>query len=194
MRSDWFRRMQIFTAVYGSGPRTSERWIRDGMTSIDDVIKTQHVWRKEDPQVAMGQWTCDVICILPHYRSQGKVMFSEASVCSQGETVGMMSLPVLSHVPSGRGVPEEGGFCLQGESASKGEWVLTSNGSQCSGGFTLSVSIRIFRSRTYFNRFLRQYSHQTTNEPKVRLCECIVRAYSQETVVFATVSASPDCL
>ena len=40
VRSDWFRRMQIFTAVYGSGPRTSERWIRDGMTSIDDVIKT----------------------------------------------------------------------------------------------------------------------------------------------------------
>ena len=52
--SDWFKRMQIFTAVYGSGPKTSERWIRDGMTSIDDVINTQNLWRKEDPQVAMG--------------------------------------------------------------------------------------------------------------------------------------------
>ena len=54
--SEWFKLMELFTAVFGSGPKTSNRWILEGMTSIDDVIKAENLWRKENPQVAMGLW------------------------------------------------------------------------------------------------------------------------------------------
>ncbi len=49
--------MNVFTAVFGCGPKTANKWIKEGATSIADVIKAENIWRKEDSKVVMGMYS-----------------------------------------------------------------------------------------------------------------------------------------
>ena len=64
-----------------------------------------------------------MICF--HYRPQGKVMSSEASVSHSVHGGGggvIMSLPVCSHVPSNRGVSAPRGYLVPGEWVGTASW------------------------------------------------------------------------
>jgi hypothetical protein len=52
---DWFRKMKLFTSVFGAGPATAKKWIKSGISSIDEAISNVNDLAKNDSRIAFGK-------------------------------------------------------------------------------------------------------------------------------------------
>jgi len=46
--------LQLFTGVYGIGPATAKKWIRRGITCIEDAVASVNESAKQDDRISAG--------------------------------------------------------------------------------------------------------------------------------------------
>ena len=54
--------IQIFTGVYGVGPATAKKWIKSGISSIEDAIESVDTLAKHDSRISAGN--VEFICVV----------------------------------------------------------------------------------------------------------------------------------